>query len=540
MPLTKRLLIALSTVAAVCALAAPSASASTSQVTIVQDNNAINAHPLTALTKMKQMGVTMVKYVVYWNDYVPSPTSTKAPAGVGDASTYLTHFDDLVVVDQAAAKAGIKIGFMVTGPAPRWASGNATGTEKPSDADFKAFVSALGTFFNGSVAGVPAVRWWSVWNEPNYGNLSPQLSGSTYEGPDLYRGLLDAAWSGLTSTGHTTSTDTILFGELAPRGISGGNTPGPAENSQGYKPVAFLAALYCETTSGKRFTGKLASENGCGSNAAAFKKANPALFDASGVADHPYSQGIAPDDKTGDCKLKLPRKKVQNLFCDASKTHPADPLWTDLASISNLENGLAKDLRAYGSSKKYPIWSTEYGYWTAPPGTTACSASVTSDCDLSQSTAAYYLNWAEYISYKNSRIVSFDQYQLYDPASGAWTDGLLTKAGQAKATFDAYELPLFLPTTTAKKAGNLTVWGGARPALYDAEVIPSGAKPTVAIEFKAKTGGWKTLKTVSINLKSPGGYFSVPVKFTASGSVRLQYTFGSTSLASRTQTITVG
>jgi hypothetical protein len=536
MPLTKRLLISLAAVAAVCAVAVPAASASTSQITIMQDNNAINKNPVQALTKMKQMGVTMVKYVIYWDFYVPDPNSTKAPAGATMPSTYTSHLVDLAVVDQAAAKVGIKLGFMVTAPAPRWASTNKQGTGSPNAADFQAFMSSLGTFFNGSTPGVAPVRWWSVWNEPNYiPNLSPQLSGTTYKGPDLYRSLLNSAWKGLTTTGHTTKSDTILFGEVAPRGISGGNQgQGPAQNGAGYKPIAFFNALYCETAAGKRFTGKLASANGCSSSAAAFKSANPALFDASGVADHPYSQGLQPNQKSGDCKVP---GVSGNAFCLASKAHPADPYWTDLASISNLENGLAKNLKVYGSTKKYPIWSTEYGFWTTPPGKLACKGSVQSDCSLSQANAAYYSNWAEYLSYKNSRIVSFDQYQLYDPNSGVWTDGLLTSRGVPKATFDPWELPLYLPTTSVKKASSLTVWGGAKPAAVDKAL---GATPTVRVQFKGRTGGWKTVATVIPSTTNNGGYFTTKVKFTASGSVRLTYTAGATSLTSRTQAITVG
>ena len=212
MPLTKRLLIALTAIAAVCALAAPSAFASTNQVSIIQDNNAIDTNPMAALTKMKAMGFTQVKYVIYWNQYVPNSKGTKAPAHVASASTYDNYFGQLDQIDQAAQKVGIKLGFMVTSPAPRWAEGSTSGCQasniaagscRPSDADFKDFVSALGARYNGSVSGVPAVRWWSIWNEPNYiPNLAPQLVGSTtYEGADLYRGLLDAGYSGLAATG---------------------------------------------------------------------------------------------------------------------------------------------------------------------------------------------------------------------------------------------------------------------------------------------------------------------------------------------------
>ena len=47
--------------------------------------------------------------------------------------------------------------------------------------------------------------------------------------------------------------------------------------------------------------------------------------------------------------------------------------------------------RAYGSRTQFPIWNTEYGYWTNPPEAAA---------RISPATAAYYINWAEYLSWK--------------------------------------------------------------------------------------------------------------------------------------------
>ena len=545
MPLRKRLSIACLIVAALCALAAPSAFASSSQVTIMQDNNAINHNPVAALSRMKLMGATLVKYAVYWKYLTPAQSSTRAPAGATNPNLYKPYFGQLIAIDQAAHAVGIKLGFMVTSPAPRWAEGSGcsgsaipNGTCKPSDADFQAFMTALGQTFSGSAA-IPAVRWWSIWNEPNYiPNLAPQTVGaSTYEAPDLYRGLVNAGWKGLTGTGHGPASDTILWGDLAPRGIAGSSSFGPANNAEGYKPVAFVADLYCETVSGHRFSGRLASENGCGRSAGAFKAANPALFNASGVADHPYSQGVTPVQRTYDCRLRI-LGRPQNLFCDATRGHRADPLWTDLASISNLTGALDRAVRAYGSNRRFPIWNTEYGYWTNPPGANPCRSASQTYCALNQNTAAYYLNWAEYVSYRNPRIQSLSQYQLYDPRIGDWRDGLLTPTGAPKATFYAWELPMFLPTTRLAHAGNVTVWGGDRPALADA-IRLRGFTPTVAIQFKGARGGWSTIKSVPVNLRSAGGYFTTSVHLSSSGSVRLSYSVAGRALTGRTQSVTV-
>ena len=533
----KRILIPLTAALAVLAIGAPAAFASSSQVTIMESDAAVVKNPVATLTKMKAMGVNVVKYSVDWAYFAPSANSTKEPAGV-TAGSYLSQFGQLVQIDQAAAKVGIKVAFLVSSPVPRWAETSTAGCNahqvtservcRPSAPEFETFVEALGAEFSGKVAGVPAVRFWTIWNEPNYEvNLAPQLTGTTQTSATLYRGLAQAAYAGLAATGHKPGTDTILFGELAPRGIASATAPA---TGAGVKPVAFLASLYCSTTAGKRLAGKTATAYGCPSSAAAFRKDYPVLFSSTGIADHPYGQGIPPTQKTSDCVVS-----GKPTFCIASGSKKADPLWTDLASISGLETGINKDVRSEGGSKKFPIYSTEYGYWTTPAGTNPCHSATEDACDLTMAKASVYSNEAEYISYKNPRIASFDQYQLYMVAGGGWSDGLLKSNGSPEATYGPWEVPLWMPTTSVKKASNLTVWGGARPA-----AAAASSKPTVAIQFKGKSGGWKTVKTIKANTKKAGSYFTTSVKVTASGSIRLYYKAGKTTIIGRTQAVTVG
>jgi hypothetical protein len=533
----KRLLIPLAAALAVLAFAAPAAFASSSQITIMEEDNAVSKDPLATLTKMKAMGVDVIKYSVDWAYYAPSATSTTMPVGL-TALSYDKEFGQLAVIDQDAAKVGIKLAFLVSSPVPRWAETSTADCNayqvstsfvcRPSPTEFETFVESLGSYFSGLVPGVPAVHFWSIWNEPNYiPNLAPQLIGSVDESAVLYRGLLEAGYAGLAATGHTTKTDTILFGDLAPRGVPSEKASATVE---GEKPLQFLASLYCESTAGKRFTGKTATANSCPASAATFRAEYPALFDATGIADHPYGQGIAPTVKTGDCVLK-----TGPTFCIATGKIKADPLWTDIASISGLTSGIDKFVRGEGGSKKFPVYSTEFGYWTHPAGTNPCKSATEDNCDLSQAKASVYSNEAEYISYKNPRIASFDQYQLFMYPGRSWSDGLLKSNGSPEATYGPWEVPLWMPTTSVKHASTLTVWGGARPAMADAAL-----KPTVKIQFKGKSGGFTTLKTITINTKRAGGYFTTSVKFSQSGSVRLLYTAGKSTITGRTQAITVG
>jgi len=56
---------------------------------------------------------------------------------------------------------------------------------------------------------------------------------------------------------------------------------------------------------------------------------------------------------------------------------------------------------------------------------------------VTQSTAADYINWAEYISYRNSRLRDDMQYLLVDPTSGIFASVLELPNRKPKATYDA-------------------------------------------------------------------------------------------------------
>ena len=83
--------------------------------------------------------------------------------------------------------------------------------------------------------------------------------------------------------------------------------------------------------------------------------------------------------------------------------------------LPRLERTLDRLNRVYGSRTKFPIWSTEYGYWTRPPDKAAT---------ISPDTAATYMNEAEYLSWRQSRIHSYAQYLLVDPPEGNFASGL--------------------------------------------------------------------------------------------------------------------
>jgi hypothetical protein len=531
------------------------ASASHSQIAMIQDDNQLQADPAGTLATMKALGATTVRVELFWSSVAPNITSRTAPKNfnAADPADYAASkwapYDTIV---RDAAADGMTVDFTVAGGAPRWAEGSGIPSNyeishnpgakyfawKPNAADYGKFMQAVGTRYDGKYTPsggttLPAVHFWTIWNEPNFGeDLGPQATDTSRisYAPMLYRKLVRSGYSALQKTGH--GKNTILIGELAAHGYAlsmgkHGRTwpqglPGNAAQTQ---PIPWIRTLYCLSASGSKLTGTAASQVGCPTTAkasASFRKDNPGLFDASGVGDHPYANSATPrSDGKGN------------------------PNWSTLPNLPKLEAALDHATAAWGSGKHYSIYNDEYGYITNPPQTGKGQA-------VAVATAAKYINWAEYITYNEPRVASYDQYLLDDGApnaatqNGGFATGLYTSSGKPKATLNAYRLPLWLPSTSLKRPGVDKVWGEARPAHWTAKAT----KQTQAVQIQFQARGqktWKTIDTVHSNT-----YFLARPKFTASGSVRLRYTYPSaasdsllpvgvagTAIISRSQTVTV-
>jgi len=491
--------------------------------TIFEAQSQLFASPGPTLDALKALGVDDVKVFMPWGSMAPDYASHTMPAGfqatnpTAYSAGLWAPYDAIV---RAAASRGIGVDLALEAPAPLWAVGPGlpagtspgfVGSWLPSAKDYGMFVQAVGTRYDGHYtppgqsSPLPAVRFWSIWNEPNYGaQLAPQaVDNSTVEvSPLLYRELVDAAWTALGATGH--SGDKILIGEVAPRGQTTNGQPG---NFSGMVPLRFIRALYCVDGSLHPLQGTAATERGCPATAAASKKfpsEHPGLFHASGFATHPYPQGqVTPNVPTSN-----------------------EPDYADLPKLPQLERTLDGAIAAYGLTTKYPIYDTEFGYQTNPPETIARAINPT--------LAAYYMNWAEYISWSDPRVASWDQYLLTDPPPPSNFDtGIEFANGKPKdPMYDAFRIPLYLPQASGKQGQALKVWGCVRPAHFQK------GQQVASVEFKPSSGGaFKTVQRVTIT--SAYGYFTASVKFPSSGSVRIAWTSPTGVLYSRIAPVTI-
>jgi hypothetical protein len=135
-----------------------------------------------------------------------------------------SHYD--AAVDAALAH-GVAPQLTLTGPAPRWATGNGKpGVLRPDAREFGSFVAAAAARYRGRVTR------YAIWNEPNWPSwLAPQAAA-----PSIYRRLYLAAYAAIEREDPAAG---VLIGELAPMGSPEAATP----------PLRFLRRLTCRDRS---------------------------------------------------------------------------------------------------------------------------------------------------------------------------------------------------------------------------------------------------------------------------------------------------
>ena len=469
---------------------------------------AVFANPAGEIAELKALGVNRLRLPFAWGSIAPDAGSRTEPHfDATDPGAYPAKnwapYDNFV---RLLAQAHIGLDLVLAPPPPLWASGkgaphpSAHPYWEPDAREFGQFVEAVGKRYSGTYtppgqhSPLPRETFWSIWNEPNSGvQLAPQtLNGPKLEtAPRYYRALADAAWSALDRTGH--GHDTTLIGELAPEGSTVAGAPG---NFAVMAPLRFLRALYCVGADFQPLRGTAATQRGCPASAAGSKRfaaENPVLFHATAYADHPYPYGLPPD-----------------------RVPPDEPDYAVLAELPNLFSTLDRLQRAYGSHKRYDVYSTEFGYQTTPPDTQSGG--------VSPSEAARWLNWAEYITWRYPRMRSYDQYLLVDPQPiphkpyRRFASGLISDKYKVKPTWFAFRMASWLPATSAARGKPLEVWGCVRPAKFTA----THDRPRAQIQFKPSSGGgWKTVATASV--RTTYGYFDVHQTFPSSGSVRIRW-----------------
>jgi hypothetical protein len=179
----------------------------------------------------------------------------------------------------------------------------------PTVGDLAAFAAALARRYDGTNAGLPRVRHWQIWNEPN---LAVYLTRR--RAAERYRAMVNAAYREI----HAAAGDNVVVaGGLAPFGV-------PPESA--ISPLRFMRRMLC-------MSGRARPRPSCGRTAS---------FDI--WATHPYTSGgpnheafAADDVSLGD----LP--EMRRLLAAARRARHVD------------------------SDGRVRFWVTEFSWDTKPP-----------------------------------------------------------------------------------------------------------------------------------------------------------------------------
>jgi hypothetical protein len=472
-----------------CLAALPaSACAADRQVSMMMDDDNLlyrgDAVRDRTMTRMKQLGVDVVRVTVLWSVVADRARSTRARRRRFRATNPRTYparnwdkYDRLV---RAARTLGLGVYFNLTPPAPSWARARAPrglrtavkNAWKPKAGEYAKFVEAVGRRYSGRYRdendGRPVigrVSIWSLLNEPNQaGWLAPQWERGRMQSAIMARALYLRGRAALSRAGH--GRDTIFFGETAPLGSSKRGQRSPV------RPKRWLRTFLCE-------------RRGPGCNL--FRRYG--RIRATAYAHHPYTKNRSP--------LQRDRHR------DAVTMANIGDLGTLLDSLARRTRNVAPGL---------PVYATEYGFETNPPD-------PFSGVPLDRQAEWNVLG--DWIAYNNPRVAGITQFLLRDvpPVRGkprrskaywfTYQSGLEFANGAAKPALQAY----YFPFLAQRGAGGVNVWGQLRWR-------PNGAPDTVQVQHSGDGGRTWTNVGGPLGVTNGMGFFSASVPGPQSGLFR--------------------
>ena len=305
-------LLAAATLVAALGGASGAGAAERPLATAVQDFD----YTVTHFERVRSAGARTVKIVFPWRRVAPgSRPADFDPANPADPRYDWDPYDEQV---RQAAAHGLQP-LVTIEQAPPWAERGTEGapsTRDPDPAQFASFGSAVAQRYSGTFAGLPRVRLFEAWNEPNASFfLSPVLVNGQPYTPQLYRAMVNA----FSAAVHAVHPDNIV--------IAGAQFPFVINRPGGLSigPYRFMREVLC-------LSEELKTVPGCG----------PPLA-ADVWSHHPYTSGG-------------PTHRASNR--DA----------ISLGDMLKMKRGLnaAIQQKRFASRGQVAFWVTEFGWDTAP------------------------------------------------------------------------------------------------------------------------------------------------------------------------------
>jgi hypothetical protein len=270
----------------------------------------------THLDRVRSAGARTVKIVLPWRRIAPeSRPADFDPANPGDPRYDWGTYDEQI---RLAVARGLEP-FLTTEQAPLWAERGGDGppaTRNPDPAEFAAFGTAIAQRYTGTYAGLPRVRMFEAWNEPNASFfLSPVFANGQPYSPQLYRAMVNS----FSAAVHAVHKDNVVVaGALFPFVV---NRPGGVSIG----PYRFMREVLC-------ISEELKAIPNCG----------PPLA-ADVWSHHPYTSGGPTHRASNRDAISL----------------------GDMRKMKKLLNAAIQQKR-FASSRPVAFWVTEFGWDTSP------------------------------------------------------------------------------------------------------------------------------------------------------------------------------
>jgi Cellulase (glycosyl hydrolase family 5) len=199
-----------------------------------------------ALSRIRAAGMQMVSVPLSW----PTVAPVQQPADWDPASPNDPNYDWSAAdarIGQIVA-AGLEPIVQVY-EAPVWARLSPDVRVSPPRPDaFGEFLQAAAERYSGLNSGLPRVRYWEIWNEPNLSlYFWPQFDFETSEftSPDVYRAMVNAAAAAI----HGVHSDNVVIaGSTYP---FGDNIPSVFALDKDWGPLKFMRRMLCIDDAGQ-------------------------------------------------------------------------------------------------------------------------------------------------------------------------------------------------------------------------------------------------------------------------------------------------
>ena len=351
----------------------------------------------------------VIRINAFWSEVV-GPQQPANPTNPADPAYDFSSLD--AAVRDARAR-GFTVMLTVLS-APVWASGRnppsnvRLGAWKPDPKALGKFAQALASRYSGKLRGLPRVRYFEAWNEPNQtGYLAPQWDGKRRVSPDRYRRLLNAFYAGVKAAQPRA---VVIGGAMSPFGDSRGDPLDPRHPR--IRPLVFARDLFCLSRKLKRTR--------CG--------AKPHL---DVLSQHPINQLNPPG---------------------YSAINPDDVQVADFHELRRVLRA-AERVNHVRPAGHHALWATEIWWQTKPPA----------DPGVPVAKQARWLEESMYMLWKQgaSAVV---QFNIRDPANaGAGSflspaSGTFFHSGKKKPSYRSFRFPFVTHRKSKKRVG---LWGKA-------------------------------------------------------------------------------